>query len=153
MNDSADNQPDPAEVERIRRALKEKAARLAERIPPETDRAVLAFIDDRARSIRQAPRRARTVRWAAWAAAAALAAAVGVWTISGGRRALPVPSVAEDIDRSGTVDILDAFLMARTLELDAERPASWDLNRDGRVDGADVDMVAQKAVAVTKEGT
>ncbi len=153
MNNSADNQPDSAETERIARILKERAARLADRIPPEADRAVLAFIDDRARSIARAPRRARTVRWVAWAAAAALAAAVGVWTISGTRRSPAVPPVAEDIDHSGTVDILDAFLMARRLELDAEKPASWDLNRDGRVDGADVDLVAQKAVAVTKEGT
>ena len=141
------------EEERIARVLKEKASRLADRIPPETDRAVLAFIDKRARDIREAPRKTRTLRWAAWVAAAALAAAVGVWTISGGRRQASVPPVAEDIDRSGTVDILDAFLMARTLERDAERPAFWDLNGDGRVDGSDVDLVARKAVAVTKEGS
>jgi hypothetical protein len=141
------------EEKRIARALKEKAARLSDRIPQDADRAVLAFIDERARSIREAPRKTRTVRYVAWAAAAALAAAVGVWTLSGGRRLSTVPAVAEDIDRSGTVDILDAFLMARRLQQDTERPASWDLNRDGRVDGTDVDLVAQKAVAVTKEGT
>jgi hypothetical protein len=139
--------------ERIRSSLKEKAARLTNRIPQDADRAVLAFIDERARSIREAPRKTGTVRYVAWAAAAALAAAVGVWTISPARRSSTPPAVAEDIDRSGTVDILDAFLMARRLETAADRPASWDFNRDGRVDGADVDLVAQRAVAVTKEGT
>ena len=49
------------------------------------------------------------------------------------------------IDRSGTVDILDAFRLARAL--DAGHPlAGPDLNHDGRTDHADAHAIAQQAV-------
>ncbi len=54
--------------------------------------------------------------------------------------------VREDIDGSGRVDILDAFLMARRIEIDKQSKAEWDINQDGRINQADVDAVALTAV-------
>jgi hypothetical protein len=54
---------------------------------------------------------------------------------------------AEDVDHSGRVDILDAFVVARLIEVQGQldRPA-YDVNGDGKVDRADVDRIAVAAV-------
>ena len=51
-----------------------------------------------------------------------------------------------DIDRSGRVDILDAFVLARHIEGNDQLRTEWDLNGDGVVDRADVDKIALTAV-------
>jgi hypothetical protein len=55
-----------------------------------------------------------------------------------------------DIDGSGTVDIVDAFLMSRRLREVAggETPADWDFDRDGEVGRGDVEAVAIAAVSL-----
>ena len=60
-------------------------------------------------------------------------------------------SVPGDFDRSGRVDILDAFALARQLDSDVV-PTLGDFNGDGRIDRADVDAIAMAAVRLT-EGT
>ena len=55
---------------------------------------------------------------------------------------------AADIDGNGTVDILDAFTLARHLETRSPTDPAWDLNGDGLVDRADVDAAAAAAVAI-----
>ncbi len=60
---------------------------------------------------------------------------------------------AADFDRSGRVDLLDAFGLAKAIELGASADtgasfAAADVNRDGRVDDRDVDHIAQQAVAL-----
>ena len=57
-----------------------------------------------------------------------------------------------DIDRSGRVDIVDAYLMSRRLGTRAEAPRSWDFDRDGAVGEADVKAVAMQAVALADGG-
>jgi hypothetical protein len=49
-----------------------------------------------------------------------------------------------DLDQSGRVDILDAFAMARLIR-DGGSGAP-DVNRDGRLDHLDIDLVAGEAV-------
>jgi hypothetical protein len=59
------------------------------------------------------------------------------------------PALAEgraDLDGSGRVTILDAFRLARQVEAHGPVDKRWDLNGDGRVDQADVDLVACAAV-------
>jgi hypothetical protein len=46
------------------------------------------------------------------------------------------------------VDILDAFLIARTLDRGGQPNPRWDVNADGRVDAADADVVAGAAVSL-----
>ena len=51
-----------------------------------------------------------------------------------------------DVDRSGRVDIVDAYLVARRLKSMQAPDPKWDFNGDGRIDGADVDFIATRAV-------
>ena len=53
---------------------------------------------------------------------------------------------ANDIDGSGSVDILDAFKLARHIESDNPFEARLDINGDGNVDQQDVETIAFAAV-------
>jgi predicted anti-sigma-YlaC factor YlaD len=108
-------------------ALRDLARRLA---PPPFD--VPASARARALAVLRPARR----RWLPVAAAAALLLAL--WL------APPPPA---DVDASGSIDILDAYTLALRIRDGRTRP-SWDFNRDGRVDLADVDLLAQQSVAL-----
>jgi len=54
------------------------------------------------------------------------------------------PELTSDADHNGRVDILDAFVMARQIRSGQDK--SYDINRDGRFDKLDIDMVAREAV-------
>ncbi len=54
---------------------------------------------------------------------------------------------AEDIDRNGVVNVLDAFTVARGIKSHHTEPA-WDVNHDGVIDQQDVDLIAMTAVRV-----
>lgn len=119
-------------------------------VPAAVDRAVLG--EARAGFLRR--RRlwlARRAGAAAAAVAAAIAIVVYVYVERG--RGTPPPvavrqaAVAGDVDGSGRVDILDAFLLARKVE-GGPAAAGEDVNGDGVVDRADVDRVAAMAVSV-----
>ena len=63
------------------------------------------------------------------------------------RSPIPTPTVIrEDIDRSGRVDILDAFLLARRIDAGSGTQPEWDVNMDGQINQTDVDAVALTAV-------
>ena len=51
----------------------------------------------------------------------------------------------KDVDRNGTVNILDAFAMARGIETGAS-DVRWDFNRDGELNDDDIRQVAMAAV-------
>jgi len=57
----------------------------------------------------------------------------------------------QDLDRSGRVDILDAFYLARQIEKQLELQNQWDVNGDGTVNQNDVDAIASTAVRVRKD--
>lgn len=65
---------------------------------------------------------------------------------------LSVVAPAEDVDRSGKVDILDAFVVARLIEVGNEIDQTYDVNGDGKVDQADVDRIAVAAVDTSTTG-
>ena len=55
------------------------------------------------------------------------------------------PSQPEDVDHSGKVDILDAFVVAKLIEVRRRDRPTYDVNGDGR-STADVDRIAMAAV-------
>lgn len=55
-------------------------------------------------------------------------------------------SLPEDLDRNGSVNILDALLLARRVESGEPFDRRWDMNHDGQVDEADVEQIASVAV-------
>ena len=127
-------------------------------VPPEVDRAIL----DRAgrhfagRKFTQVAR--RRFRWVSlWKVAAAAAVVIFAFSLNLTNR--PAPTVhravlakagAVDFDRNGRVDILDAFKLARQIELASNRGADLDINGDGLVNRGDVDTVALAAVRLDK---
>jgi hypothetical protein len=57
---------------------------------------------------------------------------------------------SKDIDRDGRVDILDAFMLARHIEFSTPPKDEWDINHDGAVDRADVDLIAMASVSLDR---
>ena len=115
-------------------------------VPPEVDRAVL---DRAARDFVRLKVTERTrFRWASlWKVAAA--AAVVILAFSLDLTEKPAPTMA-DFDRNGRVDILDAFKLARQIELASNTGTDLDINGDGLVNRDDVDVVALAAVSLEK---
>ncbi|MEM9416447.1 MAG: dockerin type I domain-containing protein [Planctomycetota bacterium] len=64
------------------------------------------------------------------------------------------PPLPGDLDDSGTLDILDAFALARAVENDspAARAEAHDFNQDGTIDKQDADWLATQAVALRRDG-
>lgn len=84
-----------------------------------------------------APR--RSWRPVAAAAAALLVGAVAWFALR--------PSIPGDIDRSGRVDIIDAYALAVRIR-SGQFDAAYDLNGDGKVDDRDVEEIARRSVAI-----
>ncbi len=131
-------------------------------VPEAIDRRMLALARTRAAEVRsgidRADRRRRILTPLRALAGAAVAAAVlvaaGVFTLTGTRAPVPEADHARgaaaqrmDVDASGTVDIVDAYLMSRRIKRGAAQ-ASWDFDLDGAVTERDVDAVARRAVAL-----
>ena len=97
-----------------------------------------------------APVRRRRFRLRVWGAAAAVILAAGLTiTLIGTHQG---PTLRQDINGDGVVDILDAFAVARGIE-NRTQQADWDVNGDGDVDRRDVDDLAMLAVTLrTKDG-
>jgi hypothetical protein len=51
-----------------------------------------------------------------------------------------------DIDRSGSIDILDAYVLARNLRRAEVPDPRWDVTGDGAVDARDVEAIARRSV-------
>ncbi len=139
--------------QRLRELLQGASVRPGTDIPERVDRAVLAMAEAKAAQIRHAAWRRRTSRFLrrAVALAASIVLVTGIISVvsrrredSGGRMVAEFP-VRES---AKTVDIVDAYMLARALA-SGERPSSeHDHNRDGRVDAADVNHVARMAVSL-----
>jgi hypothetical protein len=54
----------------------------------------------------------------------------------------------EDFDRSGRVDVLDAYRLALALDRGERVPTTFDLDGNGAVDRGDVDRIAIRAVSI-----
>ncbi len=147
-------QHDPQSSEELPDVLQGALRRLGPNPAPHgLDRAVLA-----AAGAVLARERARRRRRITWLAVPLGAAAAAVLLVLARRQPLAERSSAhgvapgqvvqaEDLDRNGRVDILDAFQLARELE-GGRTLAHRDFSGDGRVDRADVERLAQLAVRV-----
>jgi len=141
------------------------------RVPDDVDEQVLAA------ARREIPARRNRSRWRSWqpvVAGLGLAAALGIGAWFGGLfpsaapaplfpgpmassedAAVPRAPLDGDLDANGKIDILDAFALARRIEAGDTRAAddvTGDLNGDGRVGTADVDLLALWAVLLPKGG-
>src|SRR5688500_2473753 len=120
MNGEGDTLPPEIEAR-----LRHGAERTAVLVPPAVDGAVLARARERFEEIRRRRSRARAVWWMS-----AAACFVALALLAGSLIKAPRFERA-DVDRSGRVDILDAFALARRIQQGTA--AGFDLNRDGVV--------------------
>ena len=135
-------------------------------VPTEIDKVVLAEARDHlglavdSRTPRKPAWWITRQRWLS-SSAAALAAtvliAIGIRSLRAPLDGPPVPGqpatfAREDLDRSGRVDILDAFMLSRHLDKGGVVNTAWDMNQDGRVDRDDVQQIAQSAVRLQPKG-
>jgi hypothetical protein len=61
---------------------------------------------------------------------------------------ISVAVVAQDVDQNGTINILDAFALARTIDSNNANTNQWDLNGDGQTNGDDINLIAMTAVTL-----
>jgi len=118
-------------------------------VPANLDRAIM---NEARKHLSKKHSRLRFARWAVSAAAAAVVVFAFVHNYDDVRD-VDSPGVAvsiEDIDHNGRVDILDAFVLARSLKSAKAVDQKWDVNADGVVNGKDVDAVAASAVRLKK---
>jgi Dockerin type I domain len=60
--------------------------------------------------------------------------------------------VREDLNGDGKVDILDAFILAKTLQAAPISDPRLDVNGDGVIDRRDIETIAAHAVSLEKKG-
>jgi hypothetical protein len=140
MNEHDDNENPqaPAKLAEALRAFQKQRVL----VPPQVDEKILAaarehFQQQQKRKIISFP------RWTALAASVALVSGLIYFSQTRNQN-----YAAEDINRDGAVDILDAFVLAKKIELGETRDA--DFNRDGTVDSQDAAAIASEVVQLEK---
>lgn len=127
-------------------------------VPSEVDRAVLDRAGAHFAGREFAKSGKRRFRWIGlWKVAAAAAVVIFAFSLNLTEEPAPTVHYADvaqagtvDFDRNGRVDILDAFKLARQIELASNTEIGWDINGDGLVNRADVDAVAMAAVRLDR---
>lgn len=146
---SSHPQPEPDAFPALTDAL-----RRLDRPPHSVSPSVNEAIRSAARAHLADRRRARHARWVMAGGLGGVAAAVimGMLLQTQHSPSQPMQTVVGDIDANGRVNIIDAYLLARTLEQggDAAAAAS-DLSGDGLVDGDDVKAIATLAVSISAQ--
>lgn len=130
--------------ERLSRDLKELYQPQAS-LPAELDGLIM-------NRFRQSQTRRIRLHWIRYAAAAMVLLALGlIWMQR--HHAIPKPSaqlaaarLPMDIDRNGTINILDALQLAQHLDTSPPSPSDWDFNTDGILDRRDVNLIAHHTV-------
>jgi hypothetical protein len=117
-------------------------------IPPAVDQAVLERAKPHLAQIRAQRSRRQRAQWLALAACVVLVAVVAETALHRGGTQF----AREDLNRDGRVDILDAFQLARELKSGKAVSSANDFDGDGKVDGADVEFLAKRAVSLEKGG-
>jgi hypothetical protein len=125
-------------------------------IPPEVDRAVMYRADKHLSPLQSSKQRRLRIHWG-WRIAAAAAVIIIAFSLDLTKQPENRPdsfslsrAQAEDIDRNGRVDILDAFKLAKQIESAGRMEKEWDFNGDGLIDRSDVDIIANTAVRLHK---
>ena len=121
-------------------------------VPSSLDKAVLSEAKKRLTK-----RSREAVWWRPMLPWAAVAASV-VFALWLARTMNESPSVAgnfahEDINYDGTVDILDAFTLARAIGSGGMLDTRWDLTGDGKIDTSDANAIAARAVSLMPAAT
>ena len=161
------NDPELPKLPRLEGALRDLAwERLF--VPPEVDRKLLEKIQQNFRQEETGVRsqfdashvlfpserapsklRFRHKRWQRWLplAASIVIAATMFYFASLGR------TLAADVNRDGTVDVLDALILANRVQRGDAKSRRWDLNGDGKIDARDSEEILARVVDLERSGS
>ncbi len=114
------------------------------RIPATMDQTILQMAE-----AQLAPK--RPIRLYRVLSAAAAVLIIGISLVFLTPQLRPKPLLAEDLDRNGSINILDALHLAKQLPVDTQSKPQWDFNGDRSIDQADVDYIAQRAVRLVAQ--
>ena len=148
-NEHDDQRNGPQPGSRLARALS-GLRKDAVFIPVTVDQAVVEQAKSHLVRIRAHRARRQRQQWLAVAACVALAVVISQTILRRGDSGQGY--AREDLNRDGRVDILDAFQLAREIQKGTAQAKSWDFNGDGRVDEADTEILAKRAVSLEKGG-
>lgn len=143
-----------AAIEQLAADLK-GAAPLPFEIPADTDARILWNARKRAQAARKdapALRRPGAARWAIAAAVVLALGAVAVWERTGITPVQVAKAEKDDVDGNGTIDIRDAFLLAKALEPSSDADLAGLIEGEEQFDSSDVDRIARRAVALGRRG-
>lgn len=145
-NDERNEPPPGSRLTRALGGLRKQAVF----IPAAIDQAVVEQAKSHLARIKVQRARWQRAQWLAVATCVALAVVIAQTVLrrNGGEGAY----VREDLNRDGRVDILDAFQLAREIQKGTTRTTSGDFNGDGKVDRADTEILAKRAVSLEKGG-
>ncbi len=142
---SPDSQEDFAALEhRLRQELRGSSEHEGARIPPAAHAAIAANLRLRAAWVRRSRVWGGLFRRAA-AAALLLGAGVALWWQL---QPVSAPATLAVAKPNASADIVDAYLLALQLQQGQRPSLSQDVNGDGRVDNADAEVIARRAVAL-----
>ncbi|MBN1345320.1 MAG: hypothetical protein JXQ73_21690 [Phycisphaerae bacterium] len=153
-HDQDDIDLNPSQSQRLRQDLQALYTPTID-VAADADRAIFDMATRHFAVIRRRRMILRRVAATLGAAASAAAILLVVWVGHTWHEASPaspknVPVKVATIQNDPTAhrrpDIRDAFRLARDLESGRQPQPRWDLNRDGKVDRADVDAIAMAAV-------
>jgi hypothetical protein len=152
-NQASEHADAPESLPALASGLKAIASHQSAATPDEADRRMRHAIQHHfAQQGRRSTSRRRMLGWSG-AIAALLGLAITAWLLVPRQPVATTWSLVEvqpaDIDRSGRVDILDAWALARQVEANATASSGLDINGDGVVDHRDVDAVAMQAVSIS----
>ena len=137
-------------------------------IPPSIDESIMAEAKKHLKPAQAQRKQSNLIAWSGWGVAlAASVVLVASLTIQNQKPAIsemadstPAPEAVvasanapferEDINQDRSVDILDAFALARQLESGGPVQTKLDFNNDGIIDRGDVDWIAQTSVKIGK---
>ncbi len=157
MNPDDKNNDDPV-YEAPKRLVEELKAGYSKEIPvpEELDRTIMAAAEQKLARQKQAFLHRKWMKVSAAAAAVLVCSVIFLFTQrednvseNSGQQAA---TRKEDINGDGTVDIIDALVLARELERQpharrADHP-SWDITGDGTITSDDVEKIAERAVHI-----
>lgn len=138
-HDENENLPAPAKLAEALRAFQKQRVF----VPSQIDEKILAQAREH---LRKQKRFVFLPRWAAMAASFILVSGL-IYFLSPKQTQ---KFAAEDINRDGVVDILDAFVLARKVE--AGEPRDADFNHDGAVNQQDAEKIASDVVRLNQGG-
>ncbi len=123
--------------------------------PSQIDQTILHRAEQHLHPLGRSRTNTKLLRWSGVAVAIAACLMIMFWmNISDTAKQIQPPNMIavnpKDINNNGKVDIMDAFTLAKAIENNKTPQATWDINKDHKINQQDVDAIALAAVQLSQ---